>query len=88
MRLDHSTVAKSIGRMETAGLLERRKSASDGRVAEVCLTAKGRELLDQIRAAWARLEERTTAGLTADERREFVRIARKIAPQRRLTAAP
>lgn len=79
-RVDHSTISKSVARLETAGLVERRKSTDDARVTEVHLTPAGRELEARVRSAWAELERRTTVGMTASERRRFVALARKIAP--------
>ena len=38
LRLDHSTVAKSVQRLERAGLVTRSRSAADGRVTLVHLT--------------------------------------------------
>ncbi|WP_254777137.1 MarR family winged helix-turn-helix transcriptional regulator [Paenibacillus sp. yr247] len=44
LRLDHSTVAKSVKRLEDAGLVIRRRSPEDGRVTLVSLTEAGRKL--------------------------------------------
>ncbi|RAN76543.1 hypothetical protein B5P43_22415 [Bacillus sp. SRB_336] len=79
-RLDHSTIAKSLRRLEAAGLVSRKKSPLDGRVTLVFLTPEGRELEGRTLAAWGELERTTTAGLTAAERERFVALARKIAP--------
>lgn len=79
-RLDHSTIAKSIRRLEAAGLLSREKSSDDGRVTLVFLTDAGRALREKTRAAWAELDRRTVSGLTPAQQDRFVALARAIAP--------
>jgi DNA-binding MarR family transcriptional regulator len=76
--LDHSTVAKSVARLERDGLIERRKCPDDGRVSQVHLTTKGREMMDAISRVWADLERLTTKDLTAEEQRVLTSAARKI----------
>lgn len=82
LMLDHSTVAKSLRRMETAGLVSRRPSASDRRAVDVSLTDRGAELLDRIHAVWAQLEATTTDGLGGGDTEELVAKMRAI--QRRI----
>ncbi|CAN7563020.1 MarR family winged helix-turn-helix transcriptional regulator [Rhizobium sp. LjRoot254] len=79
--LDHSTVAKSVARLERDGLIERRKCPSDGRISQVHLTRKGREITDRITRVWAELERQTVEGLTAEERAQLMATAKKIMPQ-------
>ncbi|MFD0317825.1 MarR family winged helix-turn-helix transcriptional regulator [Streptomyces flavalbus] len=77
--LDHSTVSKSLRRMQDAGLLTREPAAHDRRVMVVHLTEKGRALREPIAAMWRTLEEASVQGLTADEIETFIRIARNMA---------
>lgn len=84
LMLDHSTVAKSLRRMEAAGLVARRPSASDRRAMEVSLTERGVDLLERIHAVWAQLEATATSGLEAGEAGNLV--ARVHAVRRRLEA--
>ena len=79
-RLDHSTINKSVRRLESAGLVRREPSPKDGRVTLVFLTEKGRELETATKAAWAELERRTVAGLSEAEQRRFRELALKILP--------
>jgi DNA-binding MarR family transcriptional regulator len=44
-----SAVSRTVGRLEAAGLVERRRSATDGRVADAVLTRPGRR---RLKAAW------------------------------------
>lgn len=76
--LDHSTVAKSVRRLEQAGLVTRSRSAEDGRVTLVYLTEQGRQLQDQVEAAWAELERETVKALAPEQQATFVTLARQI----------
>lgn len=78
-RLDHSTVAKSLRRLEEAGLVRRCKSDDDARVQLVHLTEAGRALRERTRAAWSELENRTVAGLSPEELHAFLAVARRLA---------
>lgn len=79
LRLDHSTVAKSVQRLERAGLITRSRSAIDGRVTLVHLTDRGRDLEQPVRRAWAELERRTTETLTRDQQQSFVYLTAQVA---------
>lgn len=76
--LDHSTVAKSVARLERDGLIERRKCPEDGRISQVHLTAKGREMTDAIARVWAELERQTIKDLSAAEQQTLMAAAKKI----------
>lgn len=86
--LDHSTVAKSVARLERDGLIERRKCVEDGRVSQVHLTRKGREMTEAIARVWAELERQTVEGLTAEEQRQLRETARKIVRNTASATAP
>jgi DNA-binding MarR family transcriptional regulator len=62
------TVTKMLQRMEAAGLLHRCGDAGDARVSRVHLTEQGRALEPLVERSWAAVEERATAGMTAEER--------------------
>ena len=76
--LDHSTVAKSVARLERDGLIERRKCPEDGRISQVHLTSKGREMTDAISRVWAELERQTVKDLSASEQQTLMAAAKKI----------
>jgi MarR family transcriptional regulator, organic hydroperoxide resistance regulator len=76
--LDHSTVAKSVARLERDGLIERRKCPEDGRISQVHLTTKGRETINAISSVWAELERETIKDLSAEEQTLLMSAARKI----------
>jgi len=76
--LDHSTVAKSVRRLEEAGLVRRAKSPEDGRVSLVWLTDAGRALESQVNDIWGRIERITVGSLTEEERRQLVDLSRRL----------
>ncbi|WP_151483646.1 MarR family winged helix-turn-helix transcriptional regulator [Streptomyces albicerus] len=77
--LDHSTVSKSLRRMQDAGLLIREPAEHDRRVMVVHLTDKGRAMREPIAAMWQALEETSARNLSAQQAESFVRTAYTIA---------
>lgn len=73
--LDHSTVAKSLRRLEDAGLVVRRPSEADRRVVMVSLTDDGAALALRVQAVWEQLEHTTTTDLTREQRRTLIELA-------------
>src|SRR4051794_8636808 len=73
--LDHSTVSKSLRRMQDAGLLVREPAAHDRRVMVVHLTDKGRAMKEPIADMWRTLEEASVRDLTADQIEAFTATA-------------
>lgn len=63
--VDHSTVSKSLRRMQEAGLLTREPAEHDRRVMRVSLTAKGRAMRRPLEAMWAALERASVGNLDA-----------------------
>jgi len=53
--LDHSTVSKSLRRMESAGLLARMADDADKRVWRVRLTRLGHAMGPRIASMWTKL---------------------------------
>ena len=49
LRLDPSTMSRNVALLERNGYLQRARSAEDGRVVRVRLTAKGRRALESLR---------------------------------------
>ncbi|MFB9331122.1 MarR family winged helix-turn-helix transcriptional regulator [Paenibacillus aurantiacus] len=79
LRLDHSTIAKSVRRLEDAGLVTCSRSEEDKRVTLVSLTQTGREFESRVTQAWSKLEEITTEHLHDEEKAQFAALAKKIA---------
>jgi DNA-binding MarR family transcriptional regulator len=65
---DHSTMSRQIARLETAGLVERVASETDGRVRNASVTPKGREAVAALSAARRRLLDRALADWPAADR--------------------
>lgn len=61
--LDHSTLSRSIRRMEVAGLVTRRPDERDKRAMVVSLTPAGRALQPRLAEMWETLEALTTDAL-------------------------
>lgn len=73
--LDHSTVSKSLRRMQESGLLTREPAAHDRRVMVVSLTDAGRALQEPIADMWRTLEQLSVRDLTADQIEAFTACA-------------
>jgi len=71
--LDHSTLSRSLTRMEAAGLVSRSPSAVDRRAVVVSLTAKGKRLRQPLQELWQVLERTTSAGVAPDALDDLVR---------------
>ncbi|KAB8196334.1 MarR family transcriptional regulator [Nonomuraea phyllanthi] len=76
--LDHSTVSKSLRRMQEAGLVTRRPNEDDRRALNVWLTDRGRAMREPIEAMWATLEEMSTRNVDEEAIRSFIATARTI----------
>ncbi|WP_371611820.1 MarR family winged helix-turn-helix transcriptional regulator [Streptomyces clavifer] len=76
--LDHSTVSKSLRRMQEAGLLTREPASHDRRVMVVHLTNAGRALQQPIADMWRTLEQVSVRDLTPDQIQAFTTCARII----------
>ncbi|TDD91407.1 MarR family transcriptional regulator [Actinomadura darangshiensis] len=72
------TIVNTATRMETAGLVVRRRDPADARLVRLYLTDRARRAEAPIRKARRRLEERVTAALTEEERRHLGSALEKI----------
>ncbi|GAB1333046.1 MarR family winged helix-turn-helix transcriptional regulator [Streptomyces sennicomposti] len=76
--LDHSTVSKSLRRMQEAGLLTREPAPHDRRVMVVHLTDAGHALREPIADMWRTLEQISVRDLTPEQIQAFTTSARLI----------
>ena len=67
-----------MARLERDGLIERRKCPEDGRISQVHLTSRGREMTDAISRVWAELERQTVRDLSPSEQQVLMEAAKKI----------
>jgi DNA-binding MarR family transcriptional regulator len=73
--LDHSTVSKTLRRMQDAGLLSRQPAEHDRRVMVVHLTEKGQAMREPIGSMWRTLEETTTRNLSPQQAESVMNAA-------------
>jgi MarR family transcriptional regulator, organic hydroperoxide resistance regulator len=76
--LDHSTVSKSLRRMQEAGLVVREQAEHDRRATLVRLTDRGRAMREPIERMWSRLEETSKRDLDEAQAQAFITAARTI----------
>lgn len=72
------TMVRGVGRMEAAGLLERRDDPADGRLVRVWLTGRGRELAEIVPQAEAEVIEGALFGFSEAERRQLTRLLSRL----------
>ena len=72
---DHSTVSKSLRRMQDAGLLIRTPSDHDRRALVVSLTEQGRAMRGPLEQMWSALEAVSVPDIDPDTAEHFIRIA-------------
>ena len=72
------TVTKMLRHLEKCGLVQRRQDMRDARSFRVYLTGEGRSLEEPLARCWERVEERTFAGMSVGERRNFHRLLEKV----------
>ncbi len=76
---DRNTLGGVISRLEKKTLIDKARSSRDGRAYELRITQAGIDVLHAMAPAIRDLGERILSPLTAAERVEFLRYARKIA---------
>ena len=69
-----ATMTVTLRSLERDGLVERRRDSADERVMKVRATERGMALREPVYAAWRQLEDETTAGLSAAERKTLGRL--------------
>ncbi|MPY58042.1 MarR family winged helix-turn-helix transcriptional regulator [Streptomyces spongiae] len=84
--LDPSTVTKMLQRLEQAGQVRRLPDPADRRAVLVEATECGTRLLCEIERVWGVLEEESLAGLSPDEREQFLTLLHRV--EANLAAAP
>lgn len=70
--LDHSTVSKSLRRMQEAGLLTRAPAEHDRRATRAWLTGKGRAMRKDLEEMWSALERASVDDLDPDTIERFI----------------
>jgi MarR family transcriptional regulator, organic hydroperoxide resistance regulator len=81
--VEQPTVAKTIARMERAGLVRRSVDTADRRQSRICLTPKGRKLVEAVTEAWSAADQIASQPLSSSERRTLVRLLQKLSADAR-----
>ncbi|HAM01587.1 MAG TPA: MarR family transcriptional regulator [Acidimicrobiaceae bacterium] len=79
LELDLSTVSRQVRNLVEAGLVDRDADPDDGRAALLTLSARGRDVLDAVRAARRQVLGQTLCGWTATDRDALVRALGRLA---------
>lgn len=78
------TITRMVQRMGQAGLVERTTDREDARITRLHVTAKGREVLEQMEEVWQEIEARTMADFNTEEcamlRRLLLRVRDNLTP--------
>ncbi|MFG1295304.1 MULTISPECIES: MarR family winged helix-turn-helix transcriptional regulator [Xanthobacter] len=78
LRVRPPTASKTIARLTSQGLVERRTTDGDGRLVRVFLTETGLERASAIDGVWETLENEMVAGLDGKERKRLRKLLRKV----------
>ena len=76
--MDKSTVTSVLGRMEEAGLIERRAKAEDRRVAAVFLSEAGRSAASKVLDCRTEVDTIAWAGLDEQERTQLCSLLDRV----------
>lgn len=76
---DYTTVSRQVAKLENLGLAARQGNATDRRVREAVITAKGKAMTDLVDAARDRIGRAIFASWDTQEIDELVRLMRKFA---------
>jgi DNA-binding MarR family transcriptional regulator len=71
-------ITNRVDRLSAKGLVERRPSPTDRRAVLICLTPRGKELIDSMMLGHVANEEELVSPLTPDERVQFDGLLRKL----------
>lgn len=78
MGLDKGTVARSMTRLEEAGLVKRERDSLDRRNYRLSLTDEGKGAMERLGRIRAELESTIICGLSDEELREMERLLQKM----------
>lgn len=76
--VERGTMSRTLASLERAGYLTREESTDDRRAVKVTLTTKGRDVQDEVAAAWQELARQTTAGLSDQEQRTLLDLLARV----------
>lgn len=76
--IDHSTVTKSVSRLQRNAIVTTHKSTVDRRATLVSLTSKGRHLAQQVSEIWTSVEQLGFQTLTPAEQTSYLQLMHHI----------
>lgn len=78
LRVRPPTASKTVARLTSQGLVERRAADGDGRLVRVFLTDAGRGRSAGVDGIWEQIETEMVAGLDGKERKRLRKLLRKV----------
>lgn len=76
---DYTTVSRQVSKLEDLGLAERRETATDRRVREAVITARGKAMTDKVDAAREIMARDIFSDWKDGEVRDLIRLMRRFA---------
>jgi DNA-binding MarR family transcriptional regulator len=76
---DYTTVSRQVAKLESLGLVERQACATDRRITQAIVTAKGKAMTDAVDRARERLVGSMLADWDESDVAELIRLMRKFA---------
>lgn len=73
------TIARAVGRLISAGLVEAERDHADGRVRRVSLTPSGRDMVPAIGRVWRDVDTALFAPLSAAEQQTLLALLNRVA---------
>lgn len=72
------TITRTLRRLESCGLVERRADPEDARSLRVYLTGQGQALEEPVLRCWERAEQTVLAGMNDGDRKTFRRLLDRV----------
>jgi DNA-binding MarR family transcriptional regulator len=83
VQLTSATLTGIVDRLENLGFAERRASTKDRRAVLVCLTGKGKQIVDEVKPLLEDANREFLAGLSTSEQKQLRGLLRKLRDSRR-----
>ena len=77
-QLEKSTMTSLIDRMEGAGLVRREDHPTDRRAYQICLTARGKELEQNLDEVVSRVYKHLTRGIAEEDLQKSIKVCKRL----------
>ena len=74
LEVEPITAGRMIGRMQEAGLVERREDSADRRARRLYLTDRGREIIERLQPLALETSDEALKGVSAQDKKQLSRI--------------